>query len=162
MVWKPHVTVAAVAQRHGQFLFVEERVAGDLVINQPAGHLEPGESLVDAVIRETREETAWHFEPQALVGIYLWRQPRNGSTFLRFSFAGSVSDHDAGLVLDDGIERAMWLTRDQLVNRESQLRSPMVVRGVDDFLAGQRIPLAVLDSLDLVDEPPGTARLRVS
>lgn len=162
MVWKPHVTVAAVAQRHGQFLFVEERVGGELVINQPAGHLDPGENLIEAVVRETLEETAWHFEPEALVGIYLWRQPQNGSTFLRFSFAGRVSGHDTSLDLDDGIERALWLTRDQIISQQPRLRSPMVLRGVDDFLAGQRIPLAVLESLDLATDVTDAPRLRVS
>lgn len=162
MVWKPHVTVAAVAQRHGKFLFVEERVGGELVINQPAGHLDPGENLIEAVVRETLEETAWHFEPEALVGIYLWRQPQNGSTFLRFSFAGRVSGHDTSLDLDDGIERALWLTRDQIISQQPRLRSPMVLRGVDDFLAGQRIPLAVLESLDLATDVTDTPRLRVS
>ena len=162
MVWKPHVTVAAVAQRHSQFLFVEERVGGELVINQPAGHLEPGENLIEAVVRETLEETAWHFEPEALVGIYLWRQPQNGSTFLRFSFAGRVSGHDTSLDLDDGIERALWLTRDQIISQQPRLRSPMVLRGVDDFLAGQRIPLAVLESLDLSTDVTDAPRLRVS
>lgn len=162
MVWKPHVTVAAVAQRHGQFLFVEERVGGELVINQPAGHLDPGENLIEAVVRETLEETAWHFEPEALVGIYLWRQPQNGLTFLRFSFAGRVSGHDTSLDLDDGIERALWLTRDQITSQQPRLRSPMVLRGVDDFLAGQRIPLAVLESLDLATDVTDAPRLRVS
>ena len=162
MVWKPHVTVAAVAQRHGQFLFVEERVGGELVFNQPAGHLEPGENLIEAVVRETLEETAWRFEPEALVGIYLWRQPQNGSTFLRFSFAGRVSGHDSSLDLDDGIERALWLTRDQIISQQPRLRSPMVLRGVDDFLAGQRIPLAVLESLDLATDVTDAPRLRVS
>lgn len=162
MVWKPHVTVAAIAQRHGKFLFVEERVGGELVINQPAGHLDPGENLIEAVVRETLEETAWRFEPEALVGIYLWRQPQNGSTFLRFSFAGRVSGHDTSLDLDDGIERALWLTRDQIISQQPRLRSPMVLRGVDDFLAGQRIPLAVLESLDLATDVTDTPRLRVS
>lgn len=162
MVWKPHVTVAAVAQRHSQFLFVEERVGGELVINQPAGHLDPGENLIEAVVRETLEETAWHFEPEALVGIYLWRQPQNGATFLRFSFAGRVSGHDSSLDLDDGIERALWLTRDQIISQQPRLRSPMVLRGVDDFLAGQRIPLAVLESLDLATDVTDAPRLRVS
>ena len=162
MVWKPHVTVAAVAQRHDRFLFVEERVGGKLVINQPAGHLESGENLIEAVVRETLEETAWHFEPEALVGIYLWRQPQNGSTFLRFSFAGRVSGHDTRLDLDDGIERALWLTRDQIISQQPRLRSPMVLRGVDDFLAGQRIPLAVLESLGLATDVTDAPRLRVS
>jgi len=162
MVWKPHVTVAAVAQRHDRFLFVEERVGGKLVINQPAGHLESGENLIEAVVRETLEETAWHFEPEALVGIYLWRQPQNGSTFLRFSFAGRVSGHDSSLDLDDGIERALWLNRDQIISQQPRLRSPMVLRGVDDFLAGQRIPLAVLESLDLATDVTDPPRLRVS
>src|SRR5210317_1988548 len=162
MVWKPHVTVAAVAQRHDRFLFIEERVGGKLVINQPAGHLESGENLIEAVVRETLEETAWHFEPEALVGIYLWRQPQNGSTFLRFSFAGRVSGHDTRLDLDDGIERALWLNRDQIISQQPRLRSPMVLRGVDDFLAGQRIPLAVLESLDLATDVTDPPRLRVS
>lgn len=162
MVWKPHVTVAAVAERRGQFLFVEERVSGQLVLNQPAGHLEPGESLVAAVIRETLEETAWHFRPDALVGVYLWRQPDNDKTFLRFTFAGTAVGHDEGRPLDDGIERAIWLTRKQIARQRPQLRSPMVERGVDDYLAGRRIPLSLLDTLDLDEDSFSDLRRRVS
>lgn len=162
MVWKPHVTVAAIAERRGQFLCVEEHVSGELVINQPAGHLEPGESLVEAVVRETLEETAWNFEPEALAGIYLWQQPESTRTFLRFTFAGRVDAHDEGLQLDDGIERALWLTRDQLADSRSRLRSPMVLQGVDDYLDGRRIPLDVLNSLNLAADPVSPLHRRVS
>src|SRR3954469_23085610 len=115
MRWNPDVTVAAVVERDGRYLMVEERIAGRLVLNQPAGHLEKGETLIDAVIRETREETAWRFTPAALVGIYLWRNPENDRTFLRFAFCGSVDDHRAEQPLDTGIVRAAWLTHEQLL-----------------------------------------------
>jgi len=148
MIWKPHVTVAAIAEHRGQFLLVEERVSSGLRINQPAGHLEDGESLIDAVVRETLEETAWHFTPSALVGIYQWRQQRTHRTFLRFAFCGLASDHDAKRALDEGIERTLWLPRDHLAARQGALRGPMVLQCVDDDLKGQRYPLSVLTHLD--------------
>jgi 8-oxo-dGTP pyrophosphatase MutT (NUDIX family) len=145
----PDVTVAAVVQREGRFLVVEERIGGALVLNQPAGHLEDGESLVEAAIRETREETAWRFHPEALVGIYLWRNPDNGRSFLRFTFCGSVDDHQPAQPLDTGIQRALWLSHEQLRVQPARLRSPMVLRCLDDYLSGRRQPLDSVASLGL-------------
>ncbi|HEX6637072.1 MAG TPA: NUDIX hydrolase [Steroidobacteraceae bacterium] len=149
MGWNPEVTVAAVVERDGRFLVVEELIGGQLVLNQPAGHLEDRESLVEAAVRETREETAWRFRPEALVGIYLWRSPDSGRSFLRFAFCGAVDLHDASQPLDRGIQRALWLTRDQLRAQGARLRSPMVLRCLDDYLKGRRLPLASVASLDL-------------
>jgi 8-oxo-dGTP pyrophosphatase MutT (NUDIX family) len=147
--WNPDVTVAAVVERDGRFLVVEERIAGRLVLNQPAGHLEDGETLLAAVIRETREETAWRFAPQALVGVYLWRNPDDGRSFLRFAFCGTVDDHQAAQPLDRGIQRALWLSREQLLAQAGRLRTPLVMRCLDDYLLGRRQPLDSVTSLSL-------------
>jgi 8-oxo-dGTP pyrophosphatase MutT (NUDIX family) len=149
MRWNPDVTVAAIVQREGRFLLVEERIAGKLVLNQPAGHLEEGENLQAAAIREAREETAWRFAPQALVGTYLWRNPANGRGFLRFAFCGEVDDYRPRQALDRGIVRTLWLSRDELLLQPARLRSPLVMRCIDDFLAGKRQPLDSVASLDL-------------
>lgn len=149
MVWSPEVTVAAVVERQGRFLVVEERIGGRLVINQPAGHLEDGETLLEGVIRETREETAWGFTPEALVGTYVWRSPESGRTFLRFAFCGTVADHRPQQPLDAGIVRAAWFSRDQLLAQSSRLRSPMVLRCVEDFVSGRRHPLDSVAHLGL-------------
>jgi 8-oxo-dGTP pyrophosphatase MutT (NUDIX family) len=141
MTWKPDLTVAAVVQRDGQFLIVEERIEGQAVFNQPAGHVEDAESIIDAVIRETREETAWLFTPRFLLGTYLWRNPRDGRSSLRFAFLGEVSEHRPGQRLDHGIIGAHWLTRAQLAVMPAQLRSPLVLRCIDDCIAGQRFGL---------------------
>ena len=114
MVWKPDVTVAAVAEVDGRFLFVEERASGRVVINQPAGHLEDGETFLEAVVRETLEETAWRFTPSALVGVYVWRPEHQSRTFLRVAFTGELHDHDPSRPLDHGIVRTRWLSREQL------------------------------------------------
>jgi 8-oxo-dGTP pyrophosphatase MutT (NUDIX family) len=143
MVWKPDVTVAAVIERDGRFLLVEERIRGRLVLNQPAGHLEDGEALIDAVIRETLEETAWQFTPEALLGIYQWRSPR-GHTTLRFAFTGSVQGYDPNRPLDPPIVTTHWLTREEILQRSARLRTPMVVRCIEDFLGGRRLPLDAL------------------
>ena len=145
MTWKPHVTVAAIAERDGKFLIVEEKVDGQLVYNQPAGHLDSGESLIAAVIRETYEETAWTFQPEALVGIQLWRRPVNGESYLRFAFCGSCYDHKSQQPLDHGIERVLWLDRDELMAQMHKLRSPLVMRSIDDYLEGRRYGLDVLE-----------------
>lgn len=142
--WTPRVTVAAVVERDGRFLLVEESVSGTPRLNQPAGHLEDGESLTAAVVREALEETAWHFEPQALVGIYRWRRAPGAETFLRFAFCGTVRDHDDARALDTGILRTLWLDRGELATRRERLRSPLVLRCVDDYLADRRYPLALL------------------
>src|SRR5262245_17983923 len=131
MTFKPDVTVAAIVERDGLFLLVEEHIGPRLVLNQPAGHLEDGETLVEAVIRETLEESAWHFAPQHLVGIYLWKHPDFGKSFLRVALCGSVTHHEPQRKLDRGIERALWLTRDQIVAKSARLRSPLVLRCVD-------------------------------
>jgi 8-oxo-dGTP pyrophosphatase MutT (NUDIX family) len=147
MIWKPHVTVAAIAEQDGKFLIVEEMVDGQLVYNQPAGHLDSGESLIEAVIRETLEETAWTFQPEALVGIQLWRHPVHNESYLRFSFCGSCYDHDKNQLLDQGIEQAVWLSRDELVDNNHKLRSPMVLRTIDDYLEGRRYDLDILEHI---------------
>ena len=149
MPHKPDVTVAAVTEDDGRFLVVEERINHQLVLNQPAGHVEHGETLIEAVVREAREETAWRFEPRALVGAYLWRNPSNGRTTLRFAFTGTVSDHKPEQALDSPIVTTHWLTRAQLLERERRLRSPLVLRCVDDYLGGSRLPLEGIARLDL-------------
>jgi 8-oxo-dGTP pyrophosphatase MutT (NUDIX family) len=152
MVWKPDVTVAALVERDGRFLVVEERIGRRLVINQPAGHVEDGETLEAAVRRETLEETAWHFSPQALLGLYLWRSPRGHST-LRIAFIGTVDGFESQRQLDPPVLRTHWLTRAELRERDAKLRTPLVLRCIDDYLAGQRLPLASLVSMR--SEPPG-------
>jgi 8-oxo-dGTP pyrophosphatase MutT (NUDIX family) len=149
MPLKPDVTVAAVSENGGRFLFVEERIKGKLVFNQPAGHVEIGETLIEAVIREVREETAWLFDPTAMLGAYLWRNPVDNRSTLRFAFSGTVSDHRPAQPLDKGIVSTHLLTRAELVEREQRLRSPLVLRCVDDFLAGKRLPLDSVAYLDL-------------
>jgi 8-oxo-dGTP pyrophosphatase MutT (NUDIX family) len=146
MAWKPHVTVSAVAEQDGRFLVVEEIVEGREVINNPAGHLERDESLVDAAVREVREETGWGFAPDHVTGIYLWTS-ESGRTFLRVNFSGRALDHDPYRQLDEGIVRARWLTRTELDACAPRLRSPMVLRCIDDHLAGKRYPLDVLTHL---------------
>jgi 8-oxo-dGTP pyrophosphatase MutT (NUDIX family) len=152
MGWNPEVTVAAIVEVDRRFLVVEERVAGRLVLNQPAGHLEDRETLVEAVIRETREETAWRFQPEALIGSYLWRNPADGRTFLRFAFCGTVDDHRPQQPLDAGIVRAVWMSHQQLLAQPSRLRSPMVLACLQDYLLGKRLPL---DSAACVSEDSG-------
>jgi 8-oxo-dGTP pyrophosphatase MutT (NUDIX family) len=147
MIWKPHVTVAAIAHYHNRFLMVQERVSGQLVFNQPAGHLEDGESFIDAVVRETLEETAWHYVPEIITGIYRWREPLLQRTYLRVCFAGSLLDNEPDAGLDEGIEQAVWLSRTALAQRPDQLRSPMVLRCIDDYLAGARYPIRLLSDL---------------
>ncbi|MDH5485865.1 MAG: NUDIX hydrolase [Gammaproteobacteria bacterium] len=147
MVWKPHSTVAAIIERQGRFLMVEEESDGAIVYNQPAGHLDADESIIDAVIRETREETAWLFQPDAITGIYRWKQPGTDRTFIRFAFCGSCSDHKPGQALDEGILRAVWMSRDELVANSPRLRSPMVLQCIDDYLGGQRYPLEILSDI---------------
>ncbi|MEJ0040098.1 MAG: NUDIX hydrolase [Gammaproteobacteria bacterium] len=149
MPHKPDITVAAVTEDDGRFLVVEERINHQLVLNQPAGHVEHGETLLEAVIREAREETAWRFEPRALIGTYLWRNPINGRSTLRFAFTGTVSDHKPDQPLDNPIVTTHWLTRAQLLERGPRLRSPLVLRCVDDYLSGVRQALDSVAALDL-------------
>ena len=147
--WNPEVTVAAIAEVDGRVLMVEERIDGKLVLNQPAGHLEDRETLVEAVVREAREETAWQFRPEALVGVYLWRNPVNERTFMRFAFCGAADGHDPKQPLDIGIVRAVWMTHEQLVAQPARLRSPLVLRCLEDYRRGSRQPLESVASLGL-------------
>lgn len=142
--WKPNVTVAAVIERDGRFLLVEEKTPEGLRFNQPAGHLEEGESLVDAAVRETLEETAHRFIPEYLVGIYQWTRPQGDITYLRFAFGGRVDGEVPGRRLDEGIVRALWLTPDELRATAERHRSPLILQCVDDWAAGQRFPLSLL------------------
>jgi 8-oxo-dGTP pyrophosphatase MutT (NUDIX family) len=153
MAWKPDITVAAVVERDGQFLFVEERAGGRVVLNQPAGHLERGETLLAAVARETLEETGWTFVPQHLVGIYLWQAEHGTKTFLRVAFSGQLLGHDPSRPLDHGILRTRWLDREQLTALQARHRSPLVARCVDDYLAGARYPLELLTHMLRAEEP---------
>ncbi|NOT17239.1 MAG: NUDIX hydrolase [Sulfuriferula sp.] len=146
MVWKPHVTVVAVIQRDNQFLLVEEHTNVGLRFNQPAGHLEAGESLVAAVIRETFEESAYHFLPTALVGIYQWYQAEHDRTYLRFAFTGEIAGHDADSPLDTGIVRAVWQDVDAIRASADRHRSPLVLHCIDDYLRGTRYPLATIST----------------
>lgn len=151
MTQKIDVTVAAVIERDSSFLLVEERVDGRAVLNQPAGHLEPGESLVEAVIRETLEETGFSFQPDGVVGIYLWRSPQCGTTFLRVAFSGNAEPPLDEPELDEGIIATHWLDRAQLFARESLLRSPLVLHCIDDHANQIRYPLSCLTHLDLAE-----------
>jgi 8-oxo-dGTP pyrophosphatase MutT (NUDIX family) len=143
---RPVVTVATIVVRDDAFLLVEEETRAGVRLNQPAGHLEAGETLVDAAARETLEETGYRVAPSALIGIYRWQTPETGATFLRFAFAADVDAHDPRRVLDDGIVRALWLPYESLVARRAMHRSPLVLRCVDDYRAGIR------RALDLVTE----------
>ncbi|MBI3042330.1 MAG: NUDIX hydrolase [Betaproteobacteria bacterium] len=143
-MWKPSVTVAAVVERDGRFLLVEEDTTRGRRFNQPAGHLDPGESLVEGVVRETLEETAYAFKPTALLGVYQYHSAADDVTYIRFAFTGEITAHDAARALDHGIVRAAWLTPDEIRRESARHRSPLVLRCVEDYLSGRRHPLAVL------------------
>lgn len=148
-VWKPNVTVAAVVERDGRFLVVEEETESGLRFNQPAGHLDQGESLLQAATREALEETAHHFKPEFLVGIYQWPKPGSDITYLRFTFGGSVTGFDPERKLDSGIVRAVWLTLDELRETRARHRSPLILQCCEDYLAGRRYPLDLLRHYDV-------------
>jgi len=146
-VWKPSVTVAAIIERDGRFLLVEEETSDGIRFNQPAGHLDPSESLVDAVARETLEEAAHDFTPTGLIGVYMSRymSSRTGKevTYLRFAFCGELGrQHDRPL--DEGILRAVWMTREELLACQEKHRSPLVLQCIDDYLSGRRAPLSMI------------------
>lgn len=146
-IWKPHVVVAAVLEEDGRFLLVEERTDQGLRFNQPAGHLEAGETLIDAVRREVFEETAYHFEPDALLGIYRWECARRARTYLRFAFTGIITGYDPTARLDEGILRAVWMTPAEIRMVEARHRSPLVARCLEDYETGRRYPLELLQDL---------------
>jgi ADP-ribose pyrophosphatase YjhB (NUDIX family) len=146
-VWRPHVTVACVVADGDRYLMVEEEVSGCLAYNQPAGHLDDLESLEHAAVRETREETGWTVALTHLVGVHQWRSSEHGDVVVRFTFAASPVSHDPGQPLDSGVRRALWLTRREIADLGERLRSPMVLMSIDDWLAGQRLPLSTLGNL---------------
>lgn len=147
-IWKPSVTVAAIVHREGKFLLVEEETSDGVLFNNPAGHLDPGESLVDAAKREALEESAYTFEPHGWIGAYMSRyvSSRTGEdvTYLRFAFIGTVTAHDPTRALDEGILRAVWMTPDEIRACEARHRSPLVMRCLEDALAGRVFPLDAL------------------
>lgn len=148
MIWKPNVTVAAVINKNNSYLLVEERTINGLLFNQPAGHLEPNESIIQGVIRETLEETGYTFTPQWLLGIYRWHSPDNDTTYLRFAFSGTATCHDHNRKLDEGIVRAAWLNTNEIYKLTNRHRSPLVIKCIEDHLAGKRYPLELLTYYD--------------
>ena len=148
MTWKPNVTVAAVVEKDGKYLLVEEQTGSGILFNQPAGHLEPGESIIAGAIRETLEETAYTFVPQAVLGIYHWHSQADDITFIRFAFTGSVIGHDPDQSLDTGIVRAGWFGIDEIRQMAYCHRSPLVMRCIDDHLAGKHCSLEILTHYD--------------
>ena len=150
----PRITVATVVPDGERFLFVEERVRGNLVVNQPAGPLEADETLTDAAIRETLEETGWQVEITGLIAVYHWPNPPDRKPVLRFTFAGRTVSHDPSRELDTGIARALWLTADELTGGSHRLRSPLVARSINDYLAGPNVPLSLLANIDAATVDP--------
>lgn len=144
MAIRPAVTVAMIVERDGLYLLVEEETRSGRKLNQPAGHLEAGESLAEGAVRETLEESGWQVTPTALVGIYRWVAPDNGATFVRFAFTGRADAHDAARPLDTGIVRALWLDYDSIAARRADHRSPLVLQCLDDHRAGRRFPLDLM------------------
>jgi len=144
MIWKPHATVAAVLEQNGRYLLVEERINGQIRINQPAGHLEQGESLLEACVRETIEEAGLVFRPTYLIGIYQWRAPGNGATYLRAAFGGEIEHIIDNAVLDKGIIGPIWLSADETRACADRHRSPLVMACIDDHLAGRSYPLETI------------------
>ena len=142
--WKPNVTVAAVIERDGRFLLVEEETPEGLRFNQPAGHLEEGESLLDAAVREALEETAHRFVPEYLVGVYQWTRPQGDITYLRFAYGGRIEGDEPGRKLDDGIVRAVWMTIDEVRATAERHRSPLILQCIEDWRAGQRHSLSLV------------------
>jgi phosphatase NudJ len=146
--WRPSVTVAAVIERDGRFLMIEEETSEGLKINNPAGHLDPGETPAEGCAREALEETAWRFHPTALLGMYISRFRRSTTgediTYLRFAFTGELGEHVTGRALDHGIVRTLWMTPEELRATADRHRSPLVLRCLDDYLRGVRLPLSAV------------------
>jgi ADP-ribose pyrophosphatase YjhB (NUDIX family) len=144
MTWAPHVTVATIIEQDNRYLMVYEEADGKKVYNQPAGHLDPNETLKEAAIRETLEETGWSIELTGVVGVNLYTAPSNGITYFRTTFIAKALSHDTQLPLDTGIIEAVWLTYEELVAHKDQLRSPMTLQIIEEYRAGRRFPLEVV------------------
>ena len=145
--WKPNTTVAAIIEQNGKFLLVEESTNRGNRFNQPAGHLEDGETLIQAVVRETMEESAYDFTPTELLGVYLWKHAHNETTYLRFAFIGKIGVHYPMQELDTGIIRAVWMDIDEIREKAGLMRSPQVITCFEDYLAGKRYPLETITHL---------------
>ena len=145
--FKPNTTVAAIIERNGQFLLVEETTDRGNRFNQPAGHLEDNESLIQAVVRETMEETAYEFTPEFLLGVYQWKHALNDTTYLRFAFIGKAGVNYPMQELDDGIVRAVWMSVDEIREKAALMRSPQVLMCIEDYLAGKSYPLEVITNV---------------
>jgi len=146
-LWYPHLTVATIVENNGNFLMVKEVSDGKTVFNQPAGHVDKDETLFDAAVRETLEETGWHVKIDTLVGFYLYTSPRNKTTYFRALFSATAICHDKGRELDVGILEAPWLSREQVKEHADMLRSTMVLQCIDDYLSGKRLPLDCISHL---------------
>lgn len=147
MPWTPHVVVACIVERDGRFLMVEEQINGAPCLNQPAGHWEKNESLIEGAIREALEETRWQVRPTHVLGLYHHDPENLEYGFLRVAFIATAEREHPERPLDSGIERAVWMTRDEIVASRERHRSPMVLRCVDDYLSGTRYPLALIAHL---------------
>jgi len=145
MTWTPHVTVATIVKQDDKFLLVEERINNKVVLNQPAGHVEANETLIDAAIRETLEETGWTVEPTALLGFYTYMTKCKTMTFYRTTFVADAKHFDTGYTLDSDIIRTHWMTLDEIKSREASLRSPIVLKCTEDYCAGRRFPLDTIE-----------------
>lgn len=160
--WRPSVTVAAIIEKDGRFLLVEEETSVGLRLNNPAGHLEPGESPAEGCAREALEETTWRFRPTAVLGVYISRFKRAGTgedvTYLRFAFTGELGEREPHRSLDHGIVRTLWMTPEEIRANAHRVRSPLVLKCLEDYLAGARLPLAAIYAdPSLYDPPPATA-----
>ncbi len=144
MIWKPHATVAAVIEQDGKFLLVEEHTPQGLRFNQPAGHWEANESLPAGAKREVLEESAYDFDPEFLIGVYRWHSKASNTTYLRFAFGGKLLAHHPELPLDKGIVRAVWMTLDEIRATQERHRSPLILRCIEDYIAGKRYPLDLI------------------
>lgn len=144
MIWKPHFTVAALVEHQERFLCVEEAPAGRTVLNQPAGHLDENESLLDAVIRETHEETGHQFTPECIIGIYRWQNPDDQETFIRVTFLGSVDTESNPTPIDNSILQSLWLSKEEMTARKQDMRSPLVMQCIDDYQRGKRYALDLI------------------
>lgn len=144
MDWQPHVTVATIVEKDNRFLLVEEFAGGELVFNQPAGHLDPNETLQQAAVRETFEETGWHIELQGIVGVALYEAPSNGVTYHRTTFFAKALEHDAAAKLDDGIQRAVWLSYEDILERSDRMRSKLVIKAIEQYRDGHQYPLSMI------------------
>jgi 8-oxo-dGTP pyrophosphatase MutT (NUDIX family) len=148
MIWKPRATVAVVTERDGRFLVVEEHIQGARLFNQPAGHLEDNESLIEAAVRECLEETGWRLVPEGVIGLYRWRNPATQDTFLRVTFFGRCVRHEADRELDPDISAVHWMSPGEISALAGQLRSPLVMASLQDYLAGKRYPLDIINDIN--------------